>query len=50
MFYVIFVEVNYIKRDTANKIDTEIGLLGEKNIRFGFKQQTQNWPNPKIES
>lgn len=42
MFYVIFVEVNYIKRDTANKIDTEIGLLEEKNIkRFGFKQ-TQN--------
>lgn len=43
MFYVIFVEVNYIKRDTANKIDTEIGLLEEKNKkRFGFKQQTQN--------
>lgn len=43
MFYVIFVEVNYIKRDTANKIDTEIGLLEEKNIkRFAFKQQTQN--------
>lgn len=43
MFYVIFVVVNYIKRDTANKIDTEIGLLEEKNItRFGFKQQTQN--------
>lgn len=43
MFYVIFVEVNYIKRDTANKIDTEIGLLEEKNIkRFDFKQQTQN--------
>lgn len=33
MFYVIFVEVNYIKRDTANKIDTEIGLLEEKNIK-----------------
>lgn len=40
MFYVIFVEVNYIKRDTANKIDTEIGLLEEKNIkRFGFNNK-----------
>lgn len=49
MFYVIFVEVNYIKRDTANKIDTEIGLLEEKNIkRFGFKQQTQNWQTLKL--
>lgn len=33
MFYVIFVEVNYIKRDTANKIDTEIGLLEEKKYK-----------------
>lgn len=49
MFYVIFVEVNYIKRDTANKIDTEIGLLEEKNIkRFDFKQQTQNWQTLKL--
>lgn len=37
MFYVIFVEVNYIKRDTANKIDTEIGLLEEKNINNKHK-------------
>lgn len=38
MFYVIFVEVNYIKRDIVNKIDMEIGFLEEKNIkRFGFK-------------
>lgn len=49
MFYVIFVEVNYIKRDTANKIDTEVGPLEEKNIkRFGFKQQTQNWQTLKL--
>lgn len=35
--------------DTANKIDTEIGLLEEKNIkRFGFKQQTQNWQTLKL--
>lgn len=33
MFYVIFVEVNYIKRDTVNNIDSEIGLLEEKNIK-----------------
>lgn len=30
MFYVIFVEVNYIKRDIVNKIDLEIGFLEEK--------------------
>lgn len=39
MFYVIFVEVNYIKRDTANKIDTEIGLLVEK-ININNKHKT----------
>lgn len=30
MFYVIFVKVNYFKRDIVNKIDMEIGFLEEK--------------------
>lgn len=37
MFYVIFVEVNYIKRDIVNKIDMEIGFLEEKNINNKYK-------------